>query len=176
MAGQCFAMAETEDVWGLEYCVMTSQGLCRRRSSSDSMERSQSPFPGPSGPATGLRGMVSSALQSRRGQALDGQAADNAAADRSACPSALQCMNPACLAMLREFYLIKILMRMRCKAGALSLAYAGMTMHGLRLWVSRTCSWDLSRMLLGEMQKSARPSGQLNLSAGKQLPNRTSWT
>ena len=66
---------------------MKCQGLCRRRSSSDSMERSQSPFPGPSGPAAGLRGMVSSALQSRRGQALDGQVADHPAADRSACPA-----------------------------------------------------------------------------------------
>ena len=59
-------------------------------------------------------------------------------------------------------------MRMRCKAEALSLASAGMTMHGLRLWASRTCSWDLSRMGLGERRRSACLSGRPNLSAGMQ--------
>ena len=61
------------------------------------------------------------------------------------------------------------MMRKRWKAGALLLACAGMPMHGLRLWVSRTYSWVLFKTVPGEMQRSARLSGQPNLSAGMQL-------
>ena len=92
-------------------------------------------------------------------------------------PHAVLCsLTFSCLQLALIARSIKILMRMRCKAQALSLAHAGMTMHGLRLWVSRTCSWDLSRMGRREMLKSASLSVQPNLSAGMQLADWAPWT
>ena len=124
--------------------------LRRRRNSSDSLERSQSPFPGPAGPAAGLRGMVSSAVHRRRGQAAN------------APPSEAQAAAERCVTVLRQVCLtlceqLRALVhpgargRVCCTREAyhIALVHAG-TKHGRRLWAYHIFSWGDSQTAPGE--------------------------